>query len=243
MQLCRRTWAIALVGLIATATESTSVRAEPLIGQDSTQQSSSPSAPTAAAVDLTDLSKSDLPLDETPAPATFINSAVGTGSAGRIPLAGQSPQDDASLHKTIKEAVRPVYNELVESGAMETWHDVKETLGLSSHNWDRPGVEGETRTADRPLNPNGFAWQDPAQPVKSAAQAQLDREYDAYLLRQLIDDLKPWALGLVGLYALGYLAKLVFKLMQWKVARRRERRAQHARHHASHHRHDSKREL
>lgn len=243
MQLCRRTWGIALFGLIATAAGSPTLRAEPLIGQDSTQHSSSPSAPTAAPVDLTDLSQGNLPLDERVAPAALSNPGGGTVSAGRVPLAGQSPQDDASLHSTIKEAVRPIYNELVESGALETWHDVKDSLGLSNNNWDRPDAKGEAKTVDRPLSPNGSAWQDPAQPVKSAAQTQLDREYDAYLLRQLIDELKPWALGLVGLYMLGYLAKLIFNFMQWRTARRRERRARRAGHRSSRHRRDSKREL
>lgn len=220
---------------------SAALHAEPVTGQDDVSKEVNPPAP--ALVDLTELGKGELPLEEALSPAATITSPVGVVPMRRVTPATLAPEDDASLHKAIKEAVRPVYNELVESGALETWHDVKESLGLSSHNWDRAVDEDAIRMPQRTPMVNAPAWQDPAQPVKSAAQAQLDREYDAYLLRQLIDELKPWALGLVGLYALGYLTKLVFKLMQWKVARRRERRAQHARHHASHHRHGSKREL
>ncbi|NCP39698.1 MAG: hypothetical protein GW848_04230 [Rhodoferax sp.] len=239
-------WAIVGAGLIATASGWQSLHAEPLIMQDAAPQDTPLATPAEPLVDLTDLTRDDLLHDAAP-PVTASVNATNLPRSGsmqsRTTTGTPAPDNSAPLHNVIKESVRPVYNELVESGALETWRDVKETLGLSKKNWGRHDADGEVNALQRPHAANTPGWQDPAMPPKSAAQAQLDREYDAYLLRQLIDDIKPWALGLIGLYALGYLAKLIFNFMQWKAARRREHRAQRARHRSSRPRYDSKREL
>jgi len=238
-------WAIVGAGLIATAGDWRPLHAEPLIMQDAAPQNTSLATPVEPLVDLTDLTRDDLLHDAAPPVAASANTTNQPRSSTQSRTTPGTPEPDNStpLHSVIKESVRPVYNELVESGALETWRDVKETLGLSKNNWDRHDADGEVNALQRAQAANTPGWQDPGVPPKSAAQVQLDREYDAYLLRQLIDDLKPWVLGLIGLYALGYLTKLVFNFMQWKAARRRERRAQRARHRSSRHSHDSKRAL
>jgi len=229
-----------VAGVISTAACLTPLYAGPLISLNPEEAIGPVSVPESP-VDLTALSSGDLLPDSTRTP--IVTNAATTLPRGLLrPLPAVTETDtNTSLNSIIKETVRPVYNELAESGALESWHDLKETLGLSKNSWGRSGPDDDTRASQRPREfADAPRWQNPAQPAKSAAQTQLDRQYDAYLLQQLIDDVKPWLLGLIGVYALGYLTKLVFDFMQWKSARRRERHAQRARQRSAHRGHRSR---
>lgn len=221
-------WQLGMAALLAF---SCTLHAEPLLQSDTPPEDAPTAAQPEVRGEVAPLAKTDLLLIEPPTAAP--QPARGLSA---LPAETKTPAPDAdpTLHSTLKEAVRPLYNELQESGAVDTWRELKSDLGLNKNTWERP------TQADAPLNAapaDGappVAWQDPANRPKSAAQAQLDREYDSYLLQRLIDDVQPWVLGGIGLYALGYLVKGVFNFMQWKSARRREYRAQRAhRHHTS----------
>lgn len=238
-QVVRPSWPIAVVSLLILGSGLQPLQAEPLLTQDAAQQVSpavTAVSPLVELNNLTDQAENDLPLPQTSPPATTV--AASQRSIGLKLPSALVPDTNTALRSSIKEAVRPIYNELAESGALDTWRDAKETLGLGHKGWERPGTE-DTVNAREPESVHKPLWQDTTRPPKSDAQVQLDREYDAYLLRQLIDDLKPWVLGLIGLYALGYLTKLTFKFFQWKTARRRERQAQRVRHRSSRHKHRS----
>ena len=158
----------------------------------------------------------------------------GKGDASNTPATDRSfntaPDSGTAIHSSVKEAVRPVYDQLVESGAVEAWHDVKEGLGLNKNKWGEDGQTNAPPIRAGQTEAANSAWQDPGRPPKTAAQAQMDRELDAFMMKKLIDDVKPWFFGLIGLYALGYLLKAGFEFVQWKSARRRERRAARAAH-------------
>lgn len=242
MQVIRKSWVIVVACLVSEASGWLPLHAEPLIGPDLTQQINGANTREVSSAEspaeLTELSNSDLLLDDTPAPTAPNTSTAlprGVSPLSRTLPAMAEADTGTSLHSVIKETVRPVYNELQESGALEVWRELKSDLGLGNNRWDQ-----EAAPELEVVNPAG--WQNAARPPKTAAQTQFDRDYDAYLLRQLIDDLTPWVLGLVGVYALGYLAKLIFNFMQWKTARRRERRLRHARHRASRRSQNSKQE-
>lgn len=138
------------------------------------------------------------------------------------PLAGKS------IQKTVKESVRPAYNQLVESGLIDTWHDVKASLGLGkSHGNERDNPEGSANASPQ-WDASGGATPYPAQPPRTAAQAQMDRELASMMREKLIDQVTPWLIGLVGLYVVGYLIKLVVRFIRWKSARRVARVQRHA---------------
>lgn len=239
LPVVRLTWPTPFICALVLAISLQSLQAEPLLTQDGAPPIGDAAAATPTPIELSDLAQSELPL-VTAAPPTTPGTVVQRATIARAPTDTPSntlmPETQASSHNVIKEALRPLYNELSESGALDTWRDAKETLGLGQNSWEQPGAGGAVnpRASESIEKP---PWQDPTQAPKSAAQVQLDREYDAYLLRQLIDDLKPWVLGLLGLYALGHLAKLTFKVFQWHAARRRRRHARHAKLRSSHRHH------
>jgi len=158
----------------------------------------------------------------------------GKGDAPNSPATERgfntAPDAGTTIHSSVKEAVRPVYDQLVESGAVEAWHDLKADLGLNKNKWGEEGQANASPNRAGQVDAANSSWQDHGRPPKTAAQAQMDRELDAFMMRKLIDDVKPWFFGLVGLYALGYLVKAGFEFVQWKSARRRERRAARAAH-------------
>jgi hypothetical protein len=158
----------------------------------------------------------------------------GKGDAPILPAPNRSfntePDAGTAINNSVKDAVRPVYDQLVESGAVEAWHDLKADLGLNKNKWGEDGQTNASPTNAGQAEATNSSWQDPGHPPRTAAQAQIDRELDAFMMKKLIDDVKPWFFGLVGLYALGYLVKVAFEIIQWKSARRRERRAAHAAH-------------
>jgi hypothetical protein len=130
------------------------------------------------------------------------------------------PDVGKSIHQAVKESVRPAYNQLVESGIVETWHDVKASLGLDKNQWsDHDSAEGTTKSPAQ-WDASGGASPYAAQPPRTAAQEQMDRELAAMMREKLIDQVTPWLIGLVGLYIVGYLIKLVVRYVRWKSAQR-----------------------
>ena len=145
-------------------------------------------------------------------------------SAAKQPSASPEPGLAAEIRSTVKESVRPLHDQLVESGALEAWSDIKTDLGLSKNKWGNEGATDADPAAPGRLDAShSVTWQDPANRPRSAAQAEIDRELAAQMMDKLIDEVKPWVFSLGGLYLLGYLIKTVYDHSQRKSRRRRER--------------------
>ena len=158
-----------------------------------------------------------------PAKPAQAAASAATAATATQPTAGDE------LRKSIKEGVRPVYEQLLESGAIDAVHDVKESLGLNKGQWSDPAqADGQPKAA----NP----WDTPGanQPPRTAAQAQMDRELAGMMREKLIDQITPWVIGLVVLYIVAYLAKLLYGYIRWRSARRVEQRIHRAKRHAAH---------
>lgn len=219
----------------------TPVGAGPIVAQD-------PKQPADAVVDTSklvpddDIPNWDKPLPPsgtTPGPAKPANPPTPPAAnqaarptkpeAAPAPTAtAEQPGVGANLRNSLKETVRPVYDQLVESGAIDTVHSVKEGLGLDKNQWRAPSESlGEPKATGQ--------WDTPeaAHPAKTAAQAQMDRELAGMMRERLIDQVTPWVAGLVGLYLLGYFIKLLMGYVRWKTARRNARLAQQAKRHAA----------
>lgn len=157
---------------------------------------------------------------------------LGPADAPAPPLTIPTDPDlAAELRRTLKETARPLHDQMMDSGAMDVWNDLKRDMGLGRTQEDD---EGPSNT--RPQRTSGQwegghlpAGQDPDNQPKTAAQTEMDRELAAHMLERLIDEIKPWALSALGLYLLGYLIKVGIDYARRRSIRRRERRAARAR--------------
>lgn len=150
-------------------------------------------------------------------------------------VASTQPTVGDELRKNIKESVRPVYEQLLDSGAIDAVHDVKESLGLNKGQWN-----DQTQAGGQPKASN--QWDTPGAnlPPRTAAQAQMDRELAGMMREKLIDQITPWVIGLVGLYILAYLTKLLYGYVRWRSARRLEQRISRAKRHAARSQHSAR---
>lgn len=177
---------------------------------------------------------------DVPAPARLLREHLGLPrqsgrEAGPIqprtaprPVADPArPESDREVDRAVKDAVRPIVDELSRSSVVEAARNLKSELGLRS---DRPGVPVDgadpleadgsendsareqriTNAGNRPVAEARYQTADQAKGERLLAQAMME---------QLIQDVKPWAFGLVGLYVLGYFLKLALDYHHWKVTR------------------------
>lgn len=172
----------------------------------------------------------DAPLAAASAPAKPVqpNAALSPEGAASQPSLGKD------LRSSIKETVRPVYDQLVESGAVEALHDVKEGLGLDKNQWT-----DQNKAVGEPKSPGQWDTPETSQAPRTDAQAQMDREMAGMMREKLIDQLTPWLAGLLGLYLLGFLIKLLYGYVRWRSARRNERLIKRAKRHTAHRSHST----
>ena len=135
----------------------------------------------------------------------------------------------AELRSSLKESIRPLHDQVMGFGALETWKDLKIDLGLSQAKEHDEGVNiTHPRLSGQWEAFNSTPGRDPGSRPMTAAQAEVDREQAAHLLAKLIDEIKPWAFSLFGLYLLGYLIKTGYDHAQQRSIRRRERKTARA---------------
>lgn len=159
-----------------------------------------------------------------PSGQTTLTKLESPNSAAKQPSLSPGPDLAAEIRSTVKESVRPLHDQLAESGALEVWNDLKADLGLSKNKWgDEDPKDVNPTLSGRVDASNSASWQDPAHRPKTAAQAEIDREMATLMMDKLIEEVKPWVFSGVGLYLLGYLIKAGYDYSQQKSIRRRER--------------------
>ena len=139
--------------------------------------------------------------------------------------ARQAP--DREIERAVKDAVRPIVDELSKFSVVEAARNLKSEFGLRS---DRPGVpvdradpleadgsENDSAREQRITNASNRPVADAR--YQTADQAKGERLLAQAMMEQLIQDVKPWAFGLLGLYLLGYIVKLALDYHHWKVTR------------------------
>lgn len=140
------------------------------------------------------------------------------------------------LASAVLDAVRPLYEGLVESGMVDMFISLETELGLSYGQFFGEILFGDYwQNTGLGAQPDSVTWAgpgnraDPFNHPNASAEVAREERNAAILLGQLIDEIKPWALGLVALYLLGHLAKLALDYSRWKKARRRKRMTMRAR--------------
>ena len=249
---------ICIIGLAAT------VRAEPISGPiieqppaDSVNPSKGPevvASPASAPSDVADEKNQAIVVK--PAPEQIVRDRQSTlspagGNEKRLNHTGNqiiessgSSAVDASvnegglLSREVKEAVRPLYEDLAGSAVVETLRDLKSDFGLAgsssfkdpaSSDYPKNGGNSES-TEPAPWEKSGNRY-GPDNQTRTAAQIEKDKLATAIMLDELIEAVKPWLYGLAGLYIFGYMFKLGLDYFRWKTTRSRKRATRGRRRH------------
>jgi hypothetical protein len=147
-----------------------------------------------------------------------LTARAGQGSSAAGTVGGQPKAKADGADQTpgvmdvIKENVRPIKEQIDSSEAVQAVRELD--LKLS-------GRQASTDSA-APVDPT--TTQEQTRAPTSAEQAQRNKIAADLAMQQLIDEVKPWAFGLVGLLVLGYLATVVWHYLAWKGKRRNKAR-------------------
>lgn len=158
---------------------------------------------------------------------------LATVTTWKAPAATPGMQDNEAWQRefssVIKEAVRPAYQDIADSGFVEAIRSIESDLGLNNK---RPfGAESGTDAENSGSAPHreSAGWATAGNNAattsrpRSAEEIERDQIMAKVMLKELVEEIKPWVFALIGLYALGYSVKLFLDYRRWKMARRRKR--------------------
>ena len=155
-----------------------------------------------------------------------------------VPANGAQTQRDAEdqgFRDAVKDAIRPLHRDLSESGAAEAYRGLRSELELKKEQifGHSEAVQGQANPGQGGSEANTWEGQGNkygnAEPPRTAAQAERDKILASVMMDKLIDDAKPWLLGLIGIYALFYLIKFVVAFGKYQATRRYRRVQRHRR--------------
>lgn len=149
------------------------------------------------------------------------------------PVATPGIQDNETwqheFSSAIKEAVRPAYQDIADSGFVEAIRSLESDLGLSNK---RPfGAESGADAENSGSEPHreSAGWATPGNNTattsrpRSSEEIARDQIRAQVMLKELVEEMKPWVFALIGLYALRYSVQLLLDYRRWKMTRRRKR--------------------
>lgn len=132
----------------------------------------------------------------------------------------------------VKEAVRPLYEDLSTSDAAQALRELQAELNLDKN--QAFGAQGSTHTnrQDGAGTLDATKWDGQAnrEPPRTEAQVERDKVLASVMMDKLIDEVTPWAVGLLALYALFYLVKLALAYGRIRSNRRRQGSLRRSRH-------------
>ena len=162
-----------------------------------------------------------------------------TGSPDRAADA----DEDWPLNREIKEAVRPLYEDLKTSGVAEAVRGLKSDLDLNDSSSPNAGTSSDDGKISGSSAPREFASAEslgnryaPPDRQRSTTQVEQDKLAAAALWREFLEEVKPWLFGLAGLYVLGYMFKLGLDYFRLAAARSVKRSSRGTRSHRRHRR-------
>lgn len=147
------------------------------------------------------------------------------------------------LNREIKEAVRPLYEDLKTSGVAEAVRGLKSDLDLNDSSSPNAGTSSDDGKISGSSAPREFASAEslgnryaPPDRQRSTTQVEQDKLAAAALWREFLEEVKPWLFGLAGLYVLGYMFKLGLDYFRLAAARSVKRSSRGTRSHRRHRR-------
>lgn len=142
-------------------------------------------------------------------------------AAGVAPANPATPKTEAAhlgneLFDALKQGVKPVKEQIANSELVQTVRELDANLS------------GQPASADglEPANNPGYSVgaHAPSREATTVEQAQRNKIAFDLASHQLIQEIKPWALGLASLLTLGYLATVARNYLAWRGQRRSKHR-------------------
>ena len=179
--------------------------------------------------------RSSQPARQRPVPAAGTVAAPGPADAPRRPGASGRTGPESEIERAAKDAVRPVVDELSASRVVEAARELKAGLGLGA---GVAGAEQRPMTPEQAAalarnNPNAELCGTPTSRAeienryRSAEQIKVDKVVAEARLEKFIQDAKPWAYGLLGVYLFWFFLKFALNYHHWSTMRRERRRTAH----------------
>ena len=144
-------------------------------------------------------------------PWSAIMERPSAGGAASFDKPGETGMGaDLGIGNTVREAVRPIHESLLQSGVIQSIREFDSDMGGGNRRQDNAGQNSSGYASGSPT---------PAAPAKTAQQIRREQDAASGMLDQLVKEATPWAAGLMGLLALGFAAKAWIDWMHAKAAR------------------------
>lgn len=165
-----------------------------------------------------------------------------TAQHAALPALAASPllaeeQAESDWEREIKEALRPIYDELAASGVVDAVQGIKSYLGLLNALVAHEGTSAESASGDHEALPESVAGT-PAYGTatrgslgegesvgRTPAQSERERMIAVLILKEWIAAAKPWFFALLAAYVLWQTIRFAVNYSQWKTRRARKRAA------------------
>ena len=165
---------------------------------------------TGAAASVTATGKTGAPADYSATSGVLPWSAIMERSSTEATGFNDRPGDfGMGIANAIKDAVKPMHEELSQSGIVQSIRKIEADMGGA-----RPHDATDRKSPDYSTGrPN------PAAPAKSPEQTRREQYHAALMMDDLIQEIMPWMIGLLGLLAVGYLMNTWLTHLRKKAGR------------------------
>ena len=146
-------------------------------------------------------------------------------------------QKESDWEREVKEALRPIYDELAASGVVDAVQGIKSYLGLLNALVARDGTSAESASGDQAALPDSVAGTpaygtairgslgEGASAGRAPAQSERERMIAVLILSEWIAAAKPWFFALLAVYALWQAIRFAVNYSHRKTRRARKRAA------------------
>lgn len=180
----------------------------------------------------------DPPDGRAPAPRTNLAFDTDAAAAGELADAAFSPflqsearAEENEWERDLKEAIRPIYDELAASGVVDTVHGIKSYLNLlnaavAPDGGRSNGGSGPPTVTDPLVAERSAPWAGAAAGYGTDAPAvhgERERMVAALIFEEWISTLQPWFFALLACYLAWQAARLAINFSHWKSARAKKR--------------------
>lgn len=115
-----------------------------------------------------------------------------------------------NIGNTLKEAIRPIHEGLAQSGVIQSIREFDSDLGGGNRRRENADQDPVRYSSGSPM---------PVGPKKTAQQISREQQAASGMLDELVKEATPWAMGVMGVLALGFATKAWMDWLHAKAAR------------------------
>lgn len=148
-------------------------------------------------------------------PATAPAPADGASTSSAASTATDLLKENGDWEHQLKDAIRPLYDELAEAGVVDAVSSLKSSLGqIAGAASDAASATGYEVARDAAAGAH-----DAHNTLRSETQIENEKRLTALMLEELLAAIKPWLLSALALYLLWYVTRLTLDYSRWKSRR------------------------